>query len=108
MNEIDLVEEHPIEVEYVKKTYQQVIVGDLNPKVEFREYHPEPSLLRVTDLSLASIIASGNLELLRPVGQISDTLLQAHDKVSNIADRIDNFAINNIVEPQITNDNGNI
>lgn len=108
MNEIDLSSSNPIEVEFEKKTYQQVIIGDLNPKVELRDYHPEPTPLLVTDLSLASIIASGNMELLRPTGQISDTLLQAHDKVNNYAERIDNFATNNIVEPQIENDNGNI
>ena len=108
MNEIDLVDENPIEVRHAKKTYQQVIVGDLDRKVEMREYKPEPTPLLVTDLSLASIIASGNMELLRPVGQISDTLLQAHDKVNNIAERIDVFAENNIVEPQINTENGNI
>lgn len=108
MNEIDLPEDNPIEVRYEKKTYQQVIVGELEKRIELREYKPEPTPLLVTDLSLASIIASGNMELLRPVGQISDTLLQAHDKVNNYAERIDNFAANNIVEPQIENDNGNI
>lgn len=108
MNEIDLAEENPIEVRYDKKTYQQVILGELEKRIELREYKPEPTPLLVTDLSLASIIASGNMELLRPVGQISDTLLQAHDKVNNYAERIDNFATNNIVEPQIENDNGNI
>lgn len=108
MNEIDLIDENPIEVRHIKKTYQQVIVGDLNRKVELCEYKPEPNPLLVTDLSLSSIIASGNLELLRPVGQISDTLLQAHDKVNNIAERIDTFAENNIVEPQIETENGNI
>lgn len=108
MNEIDLAEENPIEVRYDKKTYQQVIVGELEKRVELREYNPEPTPLLVTDLSLASIIASGNMELLRPVGQITDTLLQAHDKVNNYAERIDNFATNNIVEPQIENNDGNI
>lgn len=108
MNEIDLAEENPIEVRYDKKTYQQVIVGELEKRIELREYKPEPTPLLVTDLSLSSIIASGNLELLRPVGQISDTLLQAHDKVNNYAERIDNFATNNIVEPQIDNNDGNI
>lgn len=108
MNEIDLCNGNPIEVEFEKKTYQQVIVGEMNPKVELREYHPEPTPLLVTDLSLASIIASGNLELLRPVGQISDTLLMAHDKVNKIADSLDNFANNYIVEPQTIVENGNI
>lgn len=108
MNEIDLVDENPIEVRHTKKTYQQVIVGDFERKVELREYKPEPNPLLVTDLSIESIISSGNLELLRPVGQIPDTLLQAHDKVNNIADRIDVFADNNMVEPQIETDNGNI
>lgn len=108
MNEIDLVDENPIEVRYDKKTYQQVIVGELEKRIELREYKPVPTPLLVTDLSLASIIASGNMELLRPVGQISDTLLQAHDKVNNYAERIDNFATNNIVEPQIENNDGNI
>ena len=108
MNEIDLQEENPIEVRYDKKTYQQVITGELEKRIELREYHPEPNPLLVTDLSLASIIASGNMELLRPVGQISDTLLDAHDNVNNSAERIDTFAINNIVEPDNINDNGNI
>lgn len=108
MNEIDLCSAHPIEVEYEKKTYQQVVVGELEKRVELHEYHPEPTPLLVTDLSLASIIASGNMELLRPVGQIPDSLLQAHDKVNNIAERIDIFAENNIVEPQIENNDGNI
>lgn len=108
MNEIDLCSAHPIEVEFEKKTYQQVIMGELQPRVELCEYHPETTPLLVTDLSLASIIASGNLELLRPVGQISDSLLHAHDKVNNIADRIDNFVDNVIVEPQTTVENGNI
>lgn len=108
MNEIDHFEGTPIEVEYVKPTFQQVITGELNPKVELREYHPEPTTLLVTDLSLSSIILSGNMELLRPVGQISDTLLQAHDNVNNIADRIGTFADNFIVESQTTDENGNI
>ncbi len=108
MNEIDLCSDNPSEVEYEKKTYCQVIVGDLEPKVELVEYHPEPNPLLVTDLSLASLIASGNTELLRPVGQISDSLLQAHDKVHDIAERIDTFAENNIVESQTINENGNI
>ena len=108
MNEIDLCDENPIEVRYDKKTYQQVITGELEKRIELREYHPEPTPLLVTDLSLASIIASGNMELLRPVGQISDTLLQAHDNVNNYAERIDNFASNNIVESQIENNDGNI
>lgn len=108
MNEIDLVDDNPIEVRHVKKTYMQVIVGELNRKVELQEYNPEPTPLLVTDLSLASIIASGNFELLRPVGQISDTLLQAHDKVNNYAERIDTFANNNIVEPMNETENGNI
>lgn len=108
MNQIDLAEENPIEVRYDKKTYQQVIVGELEKRIELREYNHEPTPLLVTDLSLSSIIASGNMELLRPVGQISDTLLQAHDKVNNYAERIDTFANNNIVEPQIDNNDGNI
>lgn len=108
MNEIDLVDENPIEVRHVKKTFQQVIVGELNRKVELCEYKPEPNPMLVTDFSLSSIIASGNLELLRPVGQIPDSLLQAHDKVNNIAERIDAFAENNIVETINENDNGNI
>ena len=108
MNEIDLCSANPCEVEYEKKTYCQVLVGDLDPKVELVEYHPEPTPLLVTDLSLASLIASGNMDLLRPVGQISDTLLQAHDKVHDTAERIDIFAQNNIVEPLTNNDNGNI
>lgn len=108
MNEIDLQDENPIEVRHVKKTYEQVIVGELEKRVELREYNPERTPLLVTDLSLASIIASGNMELLRPVGQISDTLLQAHDKVNNYAERIDNFANNNVVEPIIENNDGNI
>lgn len=108
MNEIDLCSANPIEVEFEKKTYQQVLVGELEKRVELQEFHPEPTPLLVTDLSLASIIASGNMELLRPVGQIPDTLLQAHDKVNNIAERIDTFAENNIVEPQIENNDGNI
>lgn len=108
MNEIDLQDENPIEVRHVKKTYEQVIVGELEKRVELREYKPEPSALLVTDLSLVSILASGNTELLRPVGQISDTLLQANDKVNHYAERIDNFANNNIVEPQIENNDGNI
>ncbi len=108
MHEIDLQDENPIEVRHEKKTYQQVITGEFEKRIELREYKPEPTPLLVTDLSLASIIASGNMELLRPVGQISDTLLQAHDKVNNYADRIDNFAENNIVEPQINTENGNI
>lgn len=108
MNEIDLADENPIEVRHIKKTYQQVIVGELDCKVEIREYKPEPNPLLVTDLSLQSIIASGNFELLRPVGPISDTLLHAHDNVNNIAERIDVFAENNIVEPQINTENGNI
>lgn len=108
MNEIDLSTENSNEVEFEKKTYVQVVVGDLEPKIELVEYHSEPNALLVTDLSLASLIASGNMELLRPVGQISDTLLQAHDKVNDTAERIDIFAQNNIVEPQTINDNGNI
>lgn len=108
MYEIDLQDENPIEVRHVKKTYQQVIVGELEKRIELREYKPEPSLLLVTDLSLASIIASGNMEMLRPVGQISDTLLQAHDNVNHSAERIDNFVINNIVEPQNEINDGNI
>lgn len=108
MNEIDLIDENPIEVRYDKKTYHQVVLGELEQRIELREYRPEPTPLLVTDLSLASIIASGNMELLRPVGQISDTMLQAHDKVNNYAERIDNFANNNIVEPQIENNDGNI
>ena len=108
MNEIDLSTENSNEVEFEKKTYVQVVVGDLEPKVELVEYHPEPNALLVTDLSLASLIASGNMELLRPVGQISDTLLQAHDKVHDTAERIDIFAQTNIVEPQTIDENGNI
>ena len=108
MNEIDLQDENPIEVRHVKKTYEQVIVGELEKRIELREYKPEPTPLLVTDLSLASIIASGNMELLRPVGQISDTLIQAHDNVNKYSERIDNFAINNIVEPIIENIDGNI
>ncbi len=108
MNEIDLCNENLNEVEFEKKTYCQVVVGDLEPKVELVEYHPESTPLLVTDLSLASLIASGNLELLRPVGQISDTPLQAHDNVHNIADNIDKFVENNIVEPQSIDENGNI
>ena len=108
MNEIDLSTDYSNEVEFEKKTYVQVVVGDLEPKVELVEYHPEPNALLVTDLSLASLIASGNMELLRPVGQISDTLLQAHDKVHDTAERIDIFAQTNIVESQTINDNGNI
>lgn len=108
MNEIDLQDEYPIEVRHVKKTYEQVIVGELEKRIELREYNPEPTPLLVTDLSLASIIASGNMEMLRPVGQISDTLLQAHDNVNKYSERIDNFATNNIVEPQIENNDGNI
>lgn len=108
MNEIDLQDENPIEVRHVKKTYQQVIVGELNRKIELQEFIPEPTPLLVTDLSLSSLIASGNLELLRPVGQIPDSLLQAHDKVNNIAERIDSFAENNIVEPLNETENGNI
>lgn len=108
MNEIDHIDGIAIEFEYEKKTYQQVMVGDINPKIELREYHPEPSPLLVTDLSLASLIASGNMELLRPSGQINDTLLQAHDKVNTVADRLDNFADKFIVEPQTSNENGNV
>lgn len=108
MNEIDLIDENPIEVRHVKKTYQQVITGELDKRIELREYNPEPSLLLVTDLSLASIIASGNMELLHPVGQIPDTLLQANDKVNHYAERIENFANNNIVEPLNENNDGNL
>lgn len=108
MNEIDIADDNPIEVNHIKKTYQQVIIGDLEKRIELREFKPEPTPLLVTDLSLSSIIASGNFEMLRPVGQISDSLLVAHDKVNNYADRIDNFANNNILESQIEPNNGNI
>lgn len=108
MNEIDLMDENPIEVRHNKKTYHQVITGELEKKVELCEYHPEPSLLLVTDLSLSAIIASGNMELLRPVGQISDSILDAHDKTFNTADRIENFVNNNTVEPENNIENGNI
>lgn len=106
MCDIDVCDDTTNYPRFRKITYQQIIVGDLDPKVEIREVLPEPSGLLITDLSLRSIIASGNTELLRPVGSISDTLLMANDKVNNIADRIDNFAENNIVEETIsTNDN---
>lgn len=103
MNEIDLCTVNSNEVEFEKKTYAQVIVGDIEPKVELVEYHPEPNPLLVTDLSLASLLASGNVEMLRPIGHISDTLLQAHDKVYDTVERIDIFSQNNIVESQINN-----
>lgn len=99
MCDIDLPDDDKVYSKFKKKTYKQVILGDIEPKVEYVEDTDEPSGLLITDLSLRSIIASGNLELLHPVGQISDTLLMANDKVNNIADRIDNFAENNIVEP---------
>ena len=100
MCDIDVCDDTTYYPRFRKRTYQQVIVGDLEPKVEIREYKDEPSGLLITDLSLRSIIASGNTELLRPVGPISDTLLMANDNVNYIADRIDNFAENNIVEQQ--------
>lgn len=98
MFEIDSLDDDKVYERFKKKTYRQVIVGDIDPKIEYVEQTDEPSGLLITDLSLRSIIASGNLELLRPVGQISDTLLMANDKVINNADRIDTFAENNIVE----------
>lgn len=108
MNEIDLIDENPIEVEHVKKTFVQVITGELEKRVEIIEYKPQLNPLLVTDLSLVSIIASGNMELLRPVGQISDTLLQAHDNVNNAADKIENFVNHNFVSPQNNKEDGNI
>lgn len=78
----------PVGERYVPKTYKQVIVGEVEKRVELIEDPCEPSPFAYTDFSLGSIIASGNLDLLNPVGTISDTALTSREKIEGAVEGI--------------------
>lgn len=91
MNEIDVSFPEPETYPKItRKTYEQVIVGDFEPIIELREVVPTINPLTILDLSLRSIIASGNMDLLRPTGTITDTRLSAQDKFDAASDILAN------------------
>lgn len=81
-------------VRHHKPTLRHETIGD---SILINEQSDEKSPFLFTDFSIKTIIESGNLNLLNPVGNILDNNLVAHDKVFSSSDKIDNF-INNITE----------
>lgn len=82
-------------VRHHKPTLRHEIIGD---SILINEQSDEKSPFLYTDFSLKSIIESGNLNLLNPVGNILDSNLVANDKVISNSDKIDNFINNYITE----------
>lgn len=82
-------------VRHHKPTLRHEIFGN---SILINEQSEEKSPFLYTDFSLKTIIESGNLSLLNPVGNILDTNLVAHDNVMSNSDKIDNYINNNITE----------
>lgn len=83
-------------VRHHKPTLKHVAVSETQIAIE--EVKDEPSLFNYRDFSVRTILESGNLDLLKGVGTIPDSLLTAHDKVFSTSDSIDNFVNNNLIE----------
>lgn len=76
-----------------KNTYKQVFVGGSSKKIETVLVTDFSSPFSYDDFSLSSIIESGNVDLLNPVGQIYDSNLSANDNILNAFNSIENINI---------------
>lgn len=73
---------------FTKTTYHHIQVGEVEKKLEQLELKDEESPFLYSDFSLSSLIASGNVDLLNPVGTINDNLLNATDNMEHVAQQL--------------------
>lgn len=82
-------------VHHHKPTLKHVAISETQIAIE--EVNEDNSSFNFRDFSVRSLLESGNLDLLKGVGTIPNSSLEAHDNVYSTADLIDNYVNNNFI-----------